>query len=323
MDRNQIIITLLNIKGIGNQTILKHESKINENMDQGTLYDLIINNINKNLEFDIFSQAVGKSELIIKECTQNNILITNFLQDDYPGKLLSLDNPPVILFYKGSIERLRSHPSIAIVGTREPSNYGKEITKRYADYVAKNNINVISGLAKGIDSIAHESTIQAGGYTAAILAQGLNTAIYPKENNELAERILANNGALISEYMPGLMPSRNTFVERDRIQSGTSDGVLVIEAAKKSGTMHAANSILSLERTLGVFKHPEKYVVNNDKALGNSMLIDEKGAMAVFYESELMNFISLVKKHHDYFIGNHVNAKDNLERQVDQISFDI
>lgn len=323
MNRNQIIIILLNIKGIGNQTILKYESKINEDMDQGALYNLIINNINKNLEFDIFSHAVSKSELIINECVQNKILITNFLQDDYPVKLLSLDNPPVILFYKGSIERLRSHPSIAIVGTREPSNYGKEITKRYADYVAKNNINVISGLARGIDSIAHEATIHAGGYTAAILAQGLNTAIYPKENNELAERILANKGALISEYMPSFEPSRNTFVERDRIQSGTSDGVLVIEAAKKSGTMHAANSILSLERILGVFKHPEKFVVNNDKALGNKFLITDKGGMPIFYEKELFKFIAAVRKHHDLFINNNTSNERNTENQSEQISLDL
>jgi len=141
----------------------------------------------------------------------------------------NIDKKPERLYFIGKFPTDRP-PVIAIVGSRKPTSYGKEITYRFAYDLAKRGIIIISGLALGIDSIAHRAAIDAGGITIAILASGLDK-IYPASNKQLANLIIEKGGAIVSEYEPGVEPRDYRFLERNRIVSGLSDAVLVTEAA--------------------------------------------------------------------------------------------
>lgn len=311
MNTNEAILTLLNIKGIGKiqvKNIIKNQ--IHKEISLNDIYITLLNlNDKKNIDYDEIIKANEKANETIKICIKKNILMVNFIEKDYPKKLLSLSDYPVLLYYKGNIKKLNSCPSVAIVGTREPSEYGMIIAQKYSEYLAKKNLNVISGLAKGIDGIAHKSCLDCGGYTVAFLGQGLNTAIYPKENRALAERIINSGGALITEYEPNLRGFPSFFVERDRLQSGASDGILVIETGVKGGTMHAVKTSVNLGRKVAVLNHPMKMRINNNKAQGNISLIENKLAIGVFDTNSLDDFSKELVK-------NHINLRDERSSDV-------
>ena len=153
----------------------------------------------------------------------------------YPEKLKEIYNPPKTIYLIGN-EKLLNQKSIAIIGCRECTRYGAENAYKFGYELAKENICVISGFAKGIDTYSHKGAVSAKGKTIAVLGCGLDI-IYPPENIELYKQILLQGGAIISEYPLGSKPEKHHFPERNRIISGLSDGVLVVEAKKKSGTM--------------------------------------------------------------------------------------
>lgn len=186
---------------------------------------------------------------------RNNIDIISVEDKEYPLNLLNIHNPPICLYIKGNREIFKSK-SIAVIGCRENTEYGKEVAQKFSYNLAKNKINIVSGLAKGIDSEAHLGAIYGNGLTTAVLGNGLDT-IYPKENYYLAEKILRNNGVIISEYPIGTKPEKMNFPARNRIISGISDGVLVVEAKKKSGTIITVD--FALEQGREVFLVPRKY----------------------------------------------------------------
>jgi len=142
---------------------------------------------------------------------------------------------PEKLYFIGNIPENRI-TSVAIVGTRRPSSYGQEVTYKLSYELAKKGIVIVSGLALGVDSIAHRAALEAGGKTIAVLANGLDT-IYPATNKQLALKIAENDGAIISEYEPNVPPLQYRFLERNRIVSGLADAILVTEAATRSGTL--------------------------------------------------------------------------------------
>ncbi|HVI69048.1 MAG TPA: DNA-processing protein DprA [Magnetospirillaceae bacterium] len=134
-------------------------------------------------------------------------------------------------------------PSLAVIGTRKPTVYGQEVAYRLAFELAKRGVVIVSGLALGTDSIAHKAALDAGGITIAVMPGGLDE-IYPRSNVGLARRIVQTGGALISEYAPGAQPYQSNFVARNRIVAALASGILVVEAAAKSGTMHTAGFAL-------------------------------------------------------------------------------
>lgn len=163
-------------------------------------------------------------------------------QDSKFTKVLNdIANAPKRLYYIGELPD-QHVPTVAIVGTRKPTGYGREVTYQLAYDLAKHGIIIVSGLAFGVDAIAHKACIESGGKTIAILANGVDI-IYPASNRDLAVKILERNGAIISEYEPGTEARNFQFLERNRIVSGLADAVLVTEAAIHSGTtstvMHA------------------------------------------------------------------------------------
>ena len=191
----------------------------------------------------------------------------------YPPLLKHIPDPPILLFYKGEIPD--TWPvCLAVVGTRLPSHYGKIITEKLVLELVKNGVAIVSGLARGIDTIAHRTAIRQGGLTFAVLGNGLDT-IYPPENRTLF-RDIGQYGAVMSEFFLGIGPDAANFPRRNRIISGMCHGVLVIEAGEKSGALITANYALDHNRE--VFAVPGE--VTNPKSLGCHRLI-QKGAKLV------------------------------------------
>lgn len=174
----------------------------------------------------------------------------------YPYTLSNIYLPPKKLYVMGNKEILREK-IIAIVGTREPSTYGLKVAKELAYFLAKQNIITVSGLARGIDSACHIGTILGKGRTIAVVAHGLDM-IYPKENTRLANEILKNGGAIVSEYKLGEKPSKEKFPKRNRIISGLAKSIVIVEAKRKSGALITAN--FGLEQGKDIYAVPRKYL---------------------------------------------------------------
>lgn len=211
---------------------------------------------------------------------KNNIELISIYDQYYPKKLQEIYDKPITLFIKGNKEILNSF-SLAIVGCRENTQYGERVTKNISYEIAKNGIVTVSGLAKGIDSIAHKATLQSGGKTIAVVGNGLDI-VYPEENTLLANEIVKRGGAIISEYVIGTKPEKMNFPARNRIISGLSSGVVVVEAKKKSGTMITVD--FALEQGKEVFAIPGNITSKNSE--GTNELI-KQGAKLVNNVSDI------------------------------------
>lgn len=216
---------------------------------------------------------------------------------DYPRLLLEIPSPPPVIYYRGQVELRENQgitPTVAIVGTRTPSEYGKRWTRKISAALAKSGITVVSGLAAGIDTEAHSGCLDASGRTFAVFGTGVDI-VYPKENKNLAERIL-QQGLVISEYPTGTKPYKTNFPRRNRIIAGLSRAIIVMEAPQKSGaliTAYQANDFcrdvyvltarLDDERSLGCLEllskgaHP--IPPNSDRLLSEERLLEMLGAM--------------------------------------------
>lgn len=162
----------------------------------------------------------------------------------------SIAKPPEKLYFLGNLPERRL-PSVAIVGTRKPTAYGKEVTHKLAYELASHGVVIVSGLALGVDAIAHRGALEAGGKTIAILGNGLPD-ILPGTNRALGERIISSGGAIITEYEPGMPAMLHHFLERNRIVAGLSDAIIITEAAARSGTLNTAMHALEQGREVFV-----------------------------------------------------------------------
>jgi DNA processing protein len=179
---------------------------------------------------------------------ENGLALTTVLDDDYPMNLRTISNLPPFLFYRGRLQADDAF-SVAVVGTREPSREGIDRATSMARRLAQRGVTVLSGLARGIDTAAHEATLRAGGRTIAVLGSGLFD-VYPHENRELADRI-AKSGAVVSQFWPDAAPAKYNFPRRNVVTSGLGQGTLVIEASATSGAKMQAR--LALEHGKLVF----------------------------------------------------------------------
>ncbi|HSX16178.1 MAG TPA: DNA-processing protein DprA [Candidatus Saccharimonadales bacterium] len=171
------------------------------------------------------------------------------LQDDaYPLPLRDIPSPPKEIFYLGADpSEWLGRPRVAVVGSRSVTPYGKLATTRLSGELAQHGVVIISGLALGVDGIAHAACLDAGGLTVAVLACGLDT-VYPASHAQLAKRILEQGGTIISEYETGMPGFKSNFIARNRIVAGLSDALLITEATERSGTLHTARFALEQGR---------------------------------------------------------------------------
>lgn len=209
---------------------------------------------------------------------KNDIKMITILDKNYPLKLKHIYDKPVILFARGNIDLL-SEKSIAIVGCRDCTEYGQNISKKLAYDLSKNDFCIVSGLARGIDKFAHLGALEANGKTVAVIGNGLDN-IYPYENKNLCERIIQNNGLIVTEYIIGTKPSKMNFPARNRIISGLSDGVIVVEAKEKSGALITAE--FALEQGKEVFAVPGN--INRLNSKGTNELIKDGANILTDYK---------------------------------------
>ena len=217
----------------------------------------------------------------LKYMKDNYIELINIYDEDYPEKLKQIYDPPVVIFIKGNKEILKEK-SLSIVGCRDCTKYGGYVAKKLAYNLSLSNINIVSGLAKGIDSFAHIGAIEAKGKTIAVVGCGLDT-VYPKENKELFNKIIKTNGAIVSEYVIGTKPVAYNFPKRNRIISGLTQGVIVVEAKEKSGTLITVD--FALEQGKEVYVVPGN--ITSPNSYGTNELI-KQGAKIVTTVEEIL-----------------------------------
>lgn len=228
------------------------------------------------------SIATGKSGELAREelarAAAAGITVLSASDPLYPRRLKEIYDPPIILYVRGDAEQLNK-PGIAMVGTRHPTPYGSGMAERLACDLAAQGLVIISGMARGVDTASHRGAISAKGKTVAVFGTGVDV-IYPKENSRLSEQILSFGGALISEFPLGTFAAPQNFPIRNRILSGMSCGVLVVEAAEYSGTRITAR--LALEQNRDVFAVPGN--VTNKNSWGPNTLIKQGAKLVATWE---------------------------------------
>jgi DNA processing protein len=205
----------------------------------------------------------------------------------YPKSLREIHAPPIVLYVWGELQE-RDHHAIGIIGARRTTHYGTESAKKLAYQLAYAGLTVISGLARGIDTAAHQGALAAKGRTIAVIGSGLSK-LYPPENRGLAEKIRGGNGAIVSEFSMEIEPDRQTFPMRNRIIAGWSHGVLVVEAGLNSGALITASQ--ALEQGRSVYAVPGH--INAPSALGSNRLI-QQGAKLVIDAGDILDDLQIL-----------------------------
>jgi DNA processing protein len=205
----------------------------------------------------------------------------------YPKSLREIHSPPIVLYVWGELQE-RDHHAIGVIGSRRTTHYGTESAKRLSYQLAYAGLTVISGLARGIDTAAHQGALAAKGRTIAIIGSGLSK-LYPPENAGLAEKIRNGNGAILSEFSMEIEPDRQTFPMRNRIISGWSQGILIVEAGLNSGALITASQ--AIEQGRSVYAVPGH--INAPSAIGSNRLI-QQGAKLVMDASDILDDLQIL-----------------------------
>jgi len=235
------------------------------------------------------TKALHRAEEELAFCTKSGTDILTYLDADYPERLKTIFDAPLLLFKRGALD-LNAHPAIAIVGTRKATSYGKEWAERFAEAFTAAGVNVVSGLAYGIDITAHNAVLNQGGITTAVVAHGLDH-IYPVKHKMTAERML-EQGAWLSEHLTGTKPMAQFFPARNRILSGMSLAVVTIEAAAKGGALITAR--LGFEQNREVYALPGP--VDALYSVGCNRLIRDNVAKLVTDPQEVLQDLDLAPK---------------------------
>lgn len=267
-------------------------AKMMSGMKEKTMQRVTLSNLN---DANYFARKV------IETSSQAGIGLVGYYDKEFPDVLRKTINedgklaPPLLLWYRGdfSITKL---PGFAVIGTREATPEGIAGGTYLAEEFANRGFNIVSGLAIGCDTCGHKGALKAKGKTTAILANGLdNNSIYPSENKDLAEDIVAGGGLLISEYRIGTPVNRYSLVARDRLQSGLSLATLVIQTGENGGSMHAAMSTLQARKPLYTIYFKDEVTRQHEKCLGNALLVS-KGAEYIKGDDNFDEISERIKK---------------------------
>ncbi|EKV56960.1 DNA-processing protein DprA [Brachyspira hampsonii] len=255
------------------------------------------------------NEILDKANTIVEKSKDYGIGILDLFNEDYPFNLKQIDNPPYILYYKGDLKKLRRN-AIAIVGTREPTNESRKYSFELASKLSSLNISVISGMAKGVDREAHLGAISSHINTVAVLGNGIDT-VYPSENLQIYNK-LSEKGLIVSEFEIGRKPDRMNFPRRNRIISGLSYAVVMVEAASKSGALITVDYALNQGRDVYIAPYDEK----KNCYFGNHKLYKDGAKIAYSYMDILEDFDSIFSNDDDYvkmklkyFEGGEIKSK--------------
>lgn len=332
--------SLSNIEGLGVKTLkrlfveLPNLSKDNIHENVEILKKIIKNSsiLQRILDENYLNLKIQEAEKQIKLHINQGIQVIDIASEYYPKLLRYIEDPPPVLFCKGNIELLKDDKKVAIVGTRNPTEKGLKAAMRISEQFCKREYIIVSGLAVGIDTAGHIGALKANGKTIAVLAGSLDK-IYPKENTDIANDIINKQGLLISETPLGGKTYRNSFVKRDRIQSGLSLGVSPVQTPLKSGTQHTIKFAQDQERLLFCPEPQEDYEV--EATQGVYYLLQNNIASKISNENDYEKIIKLltntlekliekneVKNSRDNILKTAVKRKESIEQNdVEQLSF--
>jgi DNA processing protein len=312
---SESILTLQNLRGFGAAAIdavcaavVHLDLSVRTPNDlYGLLDELIARRALKRVflpDKDDFSEAARRSQRLLEQSQALGIGYVCRLDERFPHRFSeTVDEKgktavPSVIFYKGDLSIL-DRPSLAVIGTREPTAEGKAAGEYYAKVFASLGVNIVSGLALGCDTAGHKGAIAGGGVTTAVLAHGLDT-IYPPENEDLAAKILETGGLLLSEYPVGTPVNRYNLVARDRIQAGLSGAVLVIQTKIHGGTMHAVRAAQSVGKPVLVVDYKEDL---GDIIAGNRFLKAQENGGAAGLRATAEQIRAEKEKYLSFFAG--------------------
>jgi DNA processing protein len=293
-------MTLLSLPRVGRKTALNFYNSENFNLkDTDNLYEIIRLYVSKGNKFpnipkQLIDENLNKSKILIEEAVNKNEYIISFDENNYPQKMKYIDDPPLILYAKGNINVLEKENSVALIGKRKVSKYGAEASYKLGYDLSKENIIIVSGLALGCDTQAHLGCVNANGAGIAVLAHGLDQ-VHPSSNKSLVNELIDKDGLIITEYPAGTNPTKFSYVDRDRIQSGLSDAVIVLETDELSGTMQTVQFAEKQKRPLGVLDFPSE-AYEQEIALGNKLLIKDKRGYGFNIEDNIFEFYKNITK---------------------------
>ncbi|RPH62033.1 MAG: DNA-protecting protein DprA [Chloroflexi bacterium] len=290
MDDRRFWVGFTLVKGIGAvrlQALLDYFGEA-EKAWRASMFDLVGAGLSPKLAERVLQvrSSVNLDEYVEK-VTAAGIRILTWDDTEYPSHLKEIDQPPPVLYLRGEFTA-EDNWAVAVVGTREVTPYGRQVTEELASVLAHNGVTVVSGLARGMDAIAHSAALKAGGRTLAVLGSGVDK-VYPPENRQMAEKIIAQ-GAVLSDYAPGTPPESTNFPPRNRIISGLSMAVVVVEAGDTSGALITAE--FSVEQGRDVFAVPGS--IYGPQSRGANRLISN-GAKMLLKPQDVLEALDLTR----------------------------
>ncbi len=286
MDNISVLISVLSTRGIGLGTAKKliPSQNISSEIE---LIDFLMQKASKiprlNLTIDQIKSGIEKANRIISKSIDLNISFLPFNSPLYPLFITHIGNSPLVLSYRGDISLLKER-HIAIIGTREPSLLGKEVAWHYGKYLAETGFAITSGLALGIDSLAHLGCLEARGKAIAILGNGLDT-VYPSEHNRLTEQILNGGGLIISVSFVGDKANTGSLLGRNSVLAGLSKKIIVVETKLKGGTIRTVDLSLKYGNKVGCL------TCKNETRLGNLQLLNNPYVAALLNDKDVNHFV--------------------------------
>ncbi len=287
----QTLLALLALPGVGRQTAIRAIACLRETPSNAIDFSNFVQNSTsrrlQKLTSDDCAAAWNKAANIQAAAEQAAIEIVSHSERGYPSALAQLADPPAVLFLKGDRSCLASR-CVAVIGSRDATARGLQWSTYTTQTCVEAGFAVVSGLAAGIDTAAHKACLDAGGQTIAVMAHGLDQ-VFPPENQPLADKIVDAGGLLMSEYLPGTPPIGPRFVERDRLQSGLSEGVILVESSIDGGSMHTIRYAHDQSRLIAAWDS------ETNTSDGNTAAISEHGAMAIKSHADIKQFLKMLK----------------------------
>ncbi len=272
--RTRRLLALAMLKGVGSKSLQRVLCVPNfEQAPISGLWPYLLRNTSENFDKTAIGLAETEAQKQIDFAQKSHARIISSVDSDYPKLLGNTPDAPQFLFIKGNLAP-SSARSIAIIGTRKPTDHGKVITRRVTGFFVDQGWSVVSGLAIGCDAIAHEAVLEGNGHTVAVMAHGLQT-VAPARHKKLATCILEAGGALVSEYHFGQEPLPWNFVKRDRTQAGLAEGVVMVQSDLAGGSLHASRAAIDYKRWLAI-PYPTRQDVSwqESKIQANLLLAD-------------------------------------------------
>ena len=297
---DNIVLFLMQVKGVSRKTIYKNFQLESGEYSLGDVRDIIKQAALNTKKIGVpdmqeLEVAYGKYQSIIEQSNELGIRIFSYLDQGFPTKLRKIADPPAVIYALGNTECL-NEKAVAVIGTREPIKHGAEVADKLGFVLGREGYTVVSGLAYGCDKFGHMGCLRAKGKTAAVMAGGLDK-VYPAEHKELAQEIVESGGCLISEYPVKSQMYRNCFVERDRLQSGLSEGLIIVETDVRGGTWHTIEYAREYGRRIGCYKHPSQYAFEK-QTKGNQLLLQEKETFGIGNGYDLSEYRKLIDQKH-------------------------